>query len=345
VTKSKRTTINDVARHAGVGRGTASRVLNGTGSVSEQARAKVQQAARELQYSVDPLGRSLKRRRTFSIGVVIDTFRGHVNPRILEGIDRYLKPIHYYMSVSETENAPYGEPLSDSLIERHRVEGLIVVYHGHERDSYALIDALPPGLPIVTVGYAPYNERVFAVGIANEKASYTLTRLLTNGGRSNICAITGPAGHREAAARLDGFRRALAESGAPADDRKVFAGDWSAQSGYERAREALERFPSLDGIVAQDDWMAIGAIRAIEDSGRRVPDEVSVVGFNDVAFAAFFRPTLTTAVYPAYELGSSCARHIVEWIETGRKPERPAAGNPSLEPKIIVRDSCGSRRR
>ncbi|HUZ18308.1 MAG TPA: LacI family DNA-binding transcriptional regulator [Spirochaetia bacterium] len=345
MTRPKRTTINDVARYAGVGRGTASRVLNGTGSVSEQARTKVQLAARELQYSVDPLGRSLKRRRTYSIGVIIDTFRGHVNPRILEGIDRHLKPIHYYMSVSETENATYGEPLSVSLIERHRVEGLIVVYHGHERDTYTLIEALPPDLPIVTVGYAPDNERVFAVGIANGEASYTLTGLLTSAGRRNICVITGPAGHREATARLDGFRRALTESGAQTDERRVFAGDWSAQSGYERAREALERFPSLDGIVAQDDWMAIGAIRAIEDSGRKVPDDVSVVGFNDVAFAAFFRPALTTAVYPAYELGNACARHIVEWIETGRRPERPAAGNPSLDPKIIVRDSCGSRRR
>jgi DNA-binding LacI/PurR family transcriptional regulator len=313
-------TLEEVADLAGVSRATASRAVNGGNRVSPHALAAVQAAVRTLGYSPNPAARSLVTRRTDSVAVVVPepderVFHDPFFARVLRGVNEILSERDLQLVLLMARPGEEETRLLRYLRKRH-VDGVIVVSH-HRSDHLAdhLADL---GLPCVFVG-RPWTgaDRVAYVDTDNLAGSRAATEVLVERGCRRIGTIAGPADMTAGVDRLEGWRLALGAAGL-ADDL-VEHGNFTEEGGHEAARRLLATAPDLDGIVAASDLMAAGALTALAAAGRRVPDDVAVVGFDDVGSAERSEPPLTTMHNPIREMAEQATRLLLEQVDdTGR---------------------------
>jgi DNA-binding LacI/PurR family transcriptional regulator len=309
-------TLDEVARVAGVSRATASRAINGGARVSATARRAVDDAVRSLGYVPNPAARSLVTRRTDSVAVIVPepdervfsdpffagTLRGVNN--VLASRDLQLVLLLATPGAEEARTIRY-------LSHRH-VDGAVVVSH-HRNDGLA--DHLAAiGLPCV-FGGRPWNgaDRVTYVDVDNVAGGRDATRLLIDRGCRRIGTIAGPADMTAAVDRLQGWHEAMGGAGMPAD--AVAIGDFTEAGGEEAARRLLERHPDVDGIEIASDLMAAGALRVLASTGRRVPDDVAVVGYDDLGVAERTTPALTTIRQPIVEMLERATRLLLEQMD------------------------------
>lgn len=336
--KRKRITIKDVAAKAGVSRQTVSRVLNGKGEVADETRARVQAAIDMLGYQPSAIARSLVSQRTYILGLLTADFSDYTHARIIEGAEAAARELEYLSFVSGAEHSPDGEPLRSPLLGQHRAEGLFIVYHGSDRDSYSILEEIPRGLPVVTIGYARDHEHIIPVGIANRPGARQATEHLLRLGHRRIAHITGPVQMYASQERRLGYMEALQDAGVTPEDALVATGDWSSASGYHATLQLLERSTSFSALFVQNDRMAMGALQALRERGIRVPQDVAVVGFDNIPSTPYFDPPLTTMHQPNYELGRLGAQLLIDLIHGESAPTGPIR----LETKLIVRRSCGT---
>jgi DNA-binding LacI/PurR family transcriptional regulator len=298
VSSHRRPTIDDVARLAGVGRGTVSRVINGGRNVRPAVRDAVNEAIDTLGYSVNQSARNLARGRTGSIAFVISE-RGD---RLFEDpnlglfartFSRQLRGTGRHLLITTAEDEEEGNSLGDYLAVGH-VDGVLL---GLTHDEEALLLRLQASrLPFVVLGKPLGFEKALSwVAIDDEKAAFTVVSYLAGKVDGTIGTVTGPLQTSSGRERLDGCRRALGDR---FHQDLVAAGDWSLQSGRDGAETLLGRHPELRGLFVASDLMAIGAIGALRAAGRRVPEDVAVVGFDDSAAATMAEPALTTMRNP-----------------------------------------------
>jgi DNA-binding LacI/PurR family transcriptional regulator len=338
--KRKRVTINDVAAKAGVSRQTVSRVLNDEGVVAEATRARVSTAINELGYRPSAIARSLVSQRTFSLALLTADFSDHTHARIIEGAEAEAREHGFLIFVSGADHGPYGEPLCCSpILSQHHAEGLFIVYHGSDQDNYEIFEHIPRDLPIVTVGYAPSHDNIVTVGIANYQGAFQATQHLLKLGHSRIGHITGPIQMYASQERRSGYLAALQEARATPQDRWVASGDWSSSGGYQATLELLDRDIGLTALFVQNDRMTLGALQALREHGLRVPQDVAVVGFDNIPSTPYFDPPLTTLHQPNYELGRTGARLLIDLISGEPAPSAPIR----LETELVIRRSCGAQ--
>ena len=337
--KRKRTTIEDVAALAGVSRQTVSRVLNNPDSVADETRARVLAVIEKLNYRPSASARSLASRRTFILGILTADLSDYTHARIIEGTEAEARKHGYMTFVSGAEGSPLGEPLHSSLLSQHRAEGLFIVYHGADCDNHAIFEDIPNGLPVVSIGYARHRENVTTLGIANYGGARQATAHLLSLGHRRIAHITGSPEMYESQERQLGYAEALQEAGVAPDGTLTAAGDWSSASGYGATLELVDHDSGFTALFAQNDRMAMGAIRALHERGLRVPEDVAVVGFDDIPAAPYFCPSLTTVHHPFYKVGQAGARLLIDLING-----QPVRSNPiCLETKLVIRQSCGAQ--
>lgn len=337
----KRATMDDVARLAKVSRQTVSRVLNNSVHVKSPTKQRVLKAITELDFRRDASARSLALRRTFVLGVLTSSFSRYVHSRTLEGAESYARAHGYSVFISGCDATSTGEPLSSPLIRHQPVEALIILYDGATSDCFSVLGDVPKGVPIVTTGYASGLEFVDAVKVANASGAEIATERLLRDGRRLIAMITGPRWDFDAIERRLGYERALAQFSIDASDEYVREGDWTLESGYEAMREILASGKAIDGLFAHNDQQAVGAIRAIHEARLRVPEDIAVVGFDDIPLAKYVEPSLTTMRYPSFALGETCARRLITRLESV-SATRDGFDFPhgQLIPEIVVRESC-----
>lgn len=327
-------TLDEVARVAGVSRATASRAVNGGDRVSSKTRAAVEAAVATLGYTPNPAARSLVTRRTDSVGLVVpepdervfsDPFFVHT----LRGVNRILaaRDLQLVMLLAQP-----GEEGRRTLryLQRRQLDGVIVVSH-HSSDRLA--DQLANlGTPCTFVG-RPWSsaERVAYVDTDNPAGAQAATELLIERGCRRIANLAGPADMTAAVDRLDSWRATMRRAGL-ADD-VVEHGDFTEVGGAAATRLLLERCPELDGIVAASDLMAAGALRVLAAAGRRVPEDVAVVGFDDLGVSAATHPPLTTFRNPIGEMAEQATRMLLEQIDQGA----PGAPMRVIFPATLVR--------
>jgi LacI family transcriptional regulator len=328
--------MEDVARLAGVSRQTVSRVLNESELVSAKARNSVLAAMEELDYRRDAFARSLAMRRTFVLGVLTTSFSRYIHARTLEGAEIYARSRGYSLIVTGSEATDTGEPIGSELLRHQPMEGLLILFHGSSRDSYELARSLPKDLPVVTTGYAPEIAGIHACNIENRTGALRAARQLISAGRRHLAMIAGPEWDVEALERLRGYSDALSEAMLFQEAERVRFGEWSLESGYNAMTSLLADHEKLDGVFANSDRQAVGAIRAIHDAGLGVPEDVAVVGFDDIPLARYVEPSLTTVRHPAFELGQICCELLINRVE--KRSAEPAA--PVLIPQVVVRESC-----
>jgi len=338
--KRKRVTINDVAARAGVSRQTVSRVLNDEGVVAETTRARVLAAINELGYRPNAIARSLVSQRTYTLGLLTADFSDYTHARIIEGAEAEAREQGYLIFVSGADHSPDGEPLCCTpILSQHHAEGLFIVYHGSDHDSYEIFEHIPGDLPVVTVGYARSRKHIRTVGIANYQGARQATQHLVDLGHRRIAHITGPMQMYASQERRQGYTATLQEAGITPEDCWVASGDWSSSSGYQATRQLLERNLGFTALFVQNDRMAMGALQALREHHLRVPQDVAVVGFDNIPSTPYFDPPLTTLHQPSYELGRTGARLLIDLING-----KPARSTPiRLETDLVIRLSCGDQ--
>ncbi|WP_067818352.1 LacI family DNA-binding transcriptional regulator [Actinomadura kijaniata] len=330
----RRPTLEEVAARAGVGRGTVSRVINGSPKVSAQAREAVRKAIDELGYVPNRAARTLVTNRTDTVALVVAEsdqrlFGEPYFAGIIRGISAALGDTGLQLLLALARSPEEYARLEHYLTPQH-VDGVLLTSLHAEDPLPARLEA--GGVPTVLGGCPPGLAPVSYVDVDNREGARQAVEHLVARGRRRIATIAGPQDMGVGIDRLTGYRVALAEAGLP---ELVVYGDFGEASGITAVEELLERDPGLDAVFAADDPMALGALRALRRHGRRVPEDVAVVGFDDSAAAPLADPPLTTVHQSAEEMGREMARLLMARINGDPLPEPVVI----LKPRLVVRAS------
>lgn len=322
--------MSDVGRMAGVSHQTVSRVINGSPNVRPETRQRVIVAMRQLGYRPNSIARALATGRTKMLGVIGFDTTLYGPASTLFGIERAAHEEGYLMIVASVR--ALNRLSVAEAIERLRnrgVDGILVIAPDKEvADALRHADS---DVPLVAAEAGPAD--VMAVVAVDQFAgAVSATRHLLELGHQTVWHISGPADWLESAERVDGWRTTLEAAGAVPPP--LLVGDWSARSGYHLA-VSLSKDPAVTAIFAANDQMALGVMRAIRETGRDVPGDVSVVGFDDIPEAPYYTPPLTTVRQDFIEVGSRSLRALVRAIETGE----PVASGSRVPSRLIIRDS------
>jgi DNA-binding LacI/PurR family transcriptional regulator len=300
----------DVARLAGVSHQTVSRVVNDSPSVAPATRERVLRAMRQLEYRPNSIARALVTGRTLTLGVVTFDTPLYGPASTLLGIERAAHDAGYFVSIVSLRSLDRASVLGAvARLEAQSLDGIVIIAPHVETASVVL--NLPTHLPVVAVEAGP-AEHVPVVSIDQVAGARAATEHLLSLGHRTVCHIAGPDGWLEARRRVDGWVAALRAAGAPVPEAP--AGDWSPRSGYAAAELLLAREPGVTAIFAANDQMALGVLRYLHESGRDVPGEISVVGFDDVPEAGYFTPPLTTIRQDFGEMGRRTVEALLERI-------------------------------
>lgn len=331
-------TIKDVARHAGVAVSTVSLVINRKGKVSPATRARVLQAVAELNYHPHRSARGLVTRRSGNLGFILTKNRfSRAEPfytRVFLGTEFEARGQDYYILLTTVEENFRGEEVPRFLLERD-VDG--VIFAG--KVPLRLIEYVrDEGLPIVLVDYFPPRGQYSAVLIDNVGGAHLAVSHLIHRGHRRIAFIGGDLEHPSIHDRLEGYRQALEQAGIQPDDALVVTDQpyTAVSDGYEAARELLLRGQPFTALFAANDAMAIGALRHFQEKGISVPDQVAIVGFDDVESATTVQPALTTVRVPKEELGAIAIRRMVELINHNDR----AVSRTIVPTTLVLRESA-----
>ena len=341
VNHSLHATLRDVADLAGVSTKTVSRVVNHQGEIREATRQRVQATIEQLGYRPNILARSLIHQRTDTLAVVawgIDFFGPS---QTVVGIEQQAHELGYSLFlnlVSQPDNSNHMQVL-EALVDR-RVDGIIwaVPEVGENRNwlKSARLDQLPP---IVFLSMEP-QPGLAVVAVDNRCGARQATQHLIDQGRRKIGIITGPMDWWEARERFAGWQEVLLQAGLTPSASLVVEGEWAAASGERGMRILLNQEPEIDAVFACSDQIALGALGTAHQLGRRVPEEIAIVGFDSIPESACFWPPLTTVYQQLIEVGRIAVQNLQKMIESNRQFEAPIETTTTLiQPKLIVRAS------
>ena len=326
-----RVTIRDVAAHAGVSHQTVSRVINKTKGVNPDTRAKVDTAITELGYSPNAVARSMARGRTCMMGCISPNLTDFTFASIIEGAESEARKQDYFLVSSSAADEDNFSKLIEEMVGSRRVEGLMVI------NPYA--DArhklLPKDFPIVYVGAHPREEKVSSISLDDIKAAQIATKHLIDIGHLRIAMVTGPLVEDCTQDRCTGYQYALESAGITYDPDLVIQGDWSATSGYDAAMILVNTKNKPTAIFAQNDRMAIGVLRATRELGWSVPEELAVIGIDDMPLSSYFDPPLTTMQQDILDIGQKAARMLIQAVENPQSPIQ----HQFVQAKLITRES------
>lgn len=348
MTERRRLTIKEVAEAAGVSTQTVSRVLNNRPDVAAETYERVQRIITDTGYAPNMLARGLTQGRSHILGVVAYGLEYFGPSRILTAIEQRAADMGYSISLNlilkpETNDV---DNLLNSLFGR-QVDGIIwaIPEVGANRTwSHSKGEDFP--VPVLLVGGMAGQSPLPSIGIDNHAIGRLATDHLLAGGARRVGVITGPLNWWEAQQRLDGWRDGLIASDAPADDPLVVEGDWTATSGEQGLYTLLGQSPDIDAVFASNDQMALGVLHAAHTLGRRVPEDLSVVGVDDIAESSHFWPPLTTVHQPLRDAGVIAVQDIDQSIRRMHQPRGAQEPLPPqttlLRPELIVRESSRS---
>ena len=341
--KNDRINISKVASEAGTSIKTVSRVLNNRPDVAPETRQRVQDVIARLGYQPSALARSLVSRRTHTLGLINADFNDENFAKIVAGAEVEARRRGYFFILGSTERNPEGKAEYVRLLTERHVEGMLFTRPGpeanHSRSSseHDLIDMRRAGVPVVTImAYHVPGETLTAVDVNNVEGGQLATRCLLDSGHRAVAMIMGPKSFKSTTDRTHGYVLALEAAGIELDSRLIVEGDWSYASGYQATQALLASGQPLSALFAQNDRMAMGAIRALREAGRHVPQDVAVVGYDDVPGAEYFDPPLTTIRQPFREMGAVATRLLIQTVEEPNSVHSEVL----LKPELVRRHSC-----
>ncbi len=329
--------IKDVALQAGVSVTTVSHVVNGTRFVSETARQRVEEAVRELGYVPSAVARSLKHNTTRTFGMVIPNNSNPYFAEIIRGVEDRCFAAGYNVILCNSNDDPQRQAAYLRVLAEKRIDGLVFVASGSDavvratlcdiRIPLVLLDREVAGMPncdLVEVNHTVGGELA--------------TRHLLDLGHPRVACISGPPGLSPSSQRRAGWKQALEEAQVDRKETDLARGDFTARGGYLAMQVLLKRKPRPTAVFVCNDLMAFGALTAAREAGVAVPEQLSIVGFDDIDLAAFSAPPLTTVAQPKLQIGTLAAELLLERVDAGRSEGRRAI----LDPELKIRGSTAA---
>ena len=339
------TTLEEIARHAGVSRSTVSRVMNDHPNVDHETRALVLDVAEKLNYQPNIAARGLAAGRTHIIGLVIPTgvstlFADPYFPLLMQGIASACNAndhsVMLWLAEPEYERNTLRRILQGGLI-----EGVILA--SALMEDPILEGLIRRGLPFVMIGRHPHNDAVSYVDVDNRRSAREIVAhlLRMRQPHERVATITGPTDMIAGTDRLQGYLDALRDRKVVPDPDLIVEGDFTEEGGYDAMQRLLLRSSSPEFVFVASDAMAVGALRALRQAGKKVPEDVAIAGFDDLPFAARTQPPLTTVRQPIHQLGATAAETLMELIKSPDKQPRRIV----LPTELVIRASCGATMR
>jgi LacI family transcriptional regulator len=334
-------TLREVARRAGVHAGTASRALNPQtrSLVNPETAGKVIAAAEELGYRPNPMARGLKTNRSFTIGVLVPDLTNPLFPPIVRGIEDTLAVVGYTALLANSDNDPDTERLHFEIMKGRQVEGFIMATA--ERDHPLIEDVIATDVPIVLVNRTVDSSRAFAVITDDHKGIALAVEHLVGLGHRRIAHVVGPERYSTGKARREGFFDAMSRAGLDPDPGITrFTTTFTEEEGARVFRDLLQEGGDFTAVVAGNDLLALGCYDVMAEVGLSCPEDLSIVGYNDIPFLDKLRPPLTTIRIPHYQIGVRATELVLERIQDPKTEPLTV----ELEPELVVRGSTSPPR-
>lgn len=329
----KYVTLKMVAERAGVSVNTVSRAINNKSDIKEETKKRILEVTRELGYVRNDTAVALRTRKTGTIGVVIADNKNPFYAEVLSGMEEAAREKNYHIILANTQRDYKKEEEAINLLLAKRVDGLLITpVQDRDDDIKNLIDA---NIPFVVVGRDFENIQVDAIYNDEIKGGFLATEYLIKKGHKRIALIDGFLYKSPAKARLEGYKRALGQYRIPLDDSLVSVGDINMEDGYERTRQMLENDLNFTAIFTYNDMMAFGSMQAIKEKGLKIPEDIGLVGYDDIPFSSLISPTLTTIKLKKQELGVESVKLLFSRVNGGRKKTKKVM----LDVELQIRES------
>jgi LacI family transcriptional regulator, galactose operon repressor len=336
-------TLEDIAEQAGVSRATVSRVVNNQSNVSEKTRKRVMAVIRETNFRPNAAARALASQRSLTIGLVLPLsvsifFTDPYYPFLTKGIAQACNQHNYTLAFFLVSNKEDEENMYPRIARKGFLDG-VVVQSGHHGDQGIIGNMIDMQIPTVVIGRPFRSDNITYVDIDNINAAHHAVSHLIRLGRKKIGTITGPLDSTAGIDRLEGYRKAMMERNLLIDENLIAEGDFTEAGGYYAMQKLLSYRP--DAIFAASDVMAVGAMRALNDAKLTIPDDIALVGFDDLPISSYSNVPLTTVRQPVVESGICTIETLIDIIENGIQQPRHII----MDTELIIRDSCGAKRK
>lgn len=334
-------TIRDVSRYANVSASTVSRVVNGTAAVNAETKKRVLDAIAKLNYAPNAFARGLATNRSGGIGVVVNKVTSSYYGGMIEGIETVVQEHGMHLIVSSGHADVTKEKQAVEYLKQQRADALIMQLEAVSDKALLtwLKDEDFKDVPVVLIGrYVPeLQDR--CIHLDNEQGGYLATKHLIDCGHREIAHISGPLRMKDSRDRLDGYKRALESAGLNFDEDAVIEGEFTAESGQVAIKQLLDKKPDATAAFIANDLMTAGALRTLRDAGMNIPDDFSLVGYDDVFIAQYLFPELTTIQQPISAMGSAAAKLAISLLKG-----QPLTGEKThFQPQLIRRQSVQMR--
>ncbi|HCE2448702.1 TPA: substrate-binding domain-containing protein [Vibrio parahaemolyticus] len=328
-------TMKDIAKLAGVSTSTVSHVINKTRFVSEEISERVNNAAKELNYyAPSALARSLKVNRTKTIGMLVTTSTNPFFGEVVKGVERSCYHKGYSLILCNTEGDNERMRQSINTLLQKRVDGLILMCSSLEGERIDVFERYPD-IPVVVMDWGPMLFTSDKIQDNSLRGGYLAAKYLIDCGHSEIGCITGPLIKHQAQMRYEGYKRAMNEAGLEFNANWIIESDFECEGGYQAFKKMAERGTLPSSIFVSNDMMAMGVINAANELGIKVPDDLSIIGYDDIHIAKFMSPSLTTIHQPKYRLGQAAVETLVRRLDDKSNEAQVV----QLEPTLVVRNS------
>ncbi len=329
-------TIRDVARTAGVSIATVSRVFNDNKLVSPETAERVLKVAKSLDYWPNSAAQSLSTRCNHTLGVLLPDLFGEFYSEVIRGIDRQAR-LNDYQTLLSSSHASSQDVLNASRAMLGRIDGLIMM--APDEATIDIVERIRRRVPVVLLNPRGVVERCHRVSVQNYEGARAAVEHLLSLGHREIALISGPEDNVDAEERLRGFRDALADAGLDPDRSLIVPGDFSEMSGFEAGLSILQHQPRPTAAFACNDSMAVGLVSAVGRAGSKVPEDLAVVGFDNITIAEYLNPPLTTVHVDACNLG----QHAVDLMLSAIEAEGDVPAVVEMMPAVLkIRRSCGA---
>lgn len=332
-------TMKDIARLAGVSTSTVSHVINKTRYVSEAISERVNQAAKELNYSPSALARSLKINRTQTIGMLVTTSTNPFFGEVVKGVERSCYQKGYNLILCNTEGDNERMKTSIDTLLQKRVDGLLLMCSTLEGERIDVFERYPD-IPVVVMDWGPMLFASDKIQDNSLRGGYMAAKHLIESGHRDIGCITGPLIKHQAQMRYEGYKRAMNEAGLEFKANWIVESDFECEGGYEAFNKMLAKGSLPSAIFVCNDMMAMGVINAASQHGIRIPEDLSLIGYDDIHIAKFMTPPLTTIHQPKYRLGQAAVDTLLNKLDKVTNEPQVV----QLEPTLVVRDSVKALR-
>jgi LacI family transcriptional regulator len=335
VTTNHPPTIADVAQLAGVSIATVSRVLNTSAPVVEETAQRVRAAVDELQFVPRTAARVLAGRKTNTIGLLFSEISGAFFAHLLKGVEAQLRSAGYELLIYSTQNE---HPIKRKPLGEHNTDGLLVFTASLEQEELQRLNNI--NFPLVLMHQTPpAGLNIPVITIENKDgAEILVSHLIEKHGRRRIVFLQGPDGHEDSYWRERGYREALESHGIPFDPSLVASGEFNEEQAFIAMQQLLMDGADFDAVFSGDDDAAIGVYRALKMANRIIPDDVAVVGFDDVQFSRYISPALTTIRAPIEEVGREAVRQLIHLLNGEQ-----AQSLTLMRTELVIRNSCGCK--